>query len=151
MTHTVECELPAEADGGEEDVLLLVEGVEHDHLAGQVLGEGVGAEVEAEPGEPQVQHQAEVVQQVALCRQVDHVPVSDHVKKDSGHKMFGPLDFSSNIFFWSQLRYTVCTLGRLNFCKLLTRSKLELENDCLVYGTPPRGVDQKNLLLYITN
>ena len=71
--NLIKDELPAEGDGGKEDSFLLIPWAEDDGLPRHVLGYCVGAEVEAETGQHQVQDDLQAGQEVAVCRLVYHI------------------------------------------------------------------------------
>ena len=71
--NLIKDELPAEGDGGKEDSLLPIPWAEDDGLPRHVLGYCVGAEVEAETGQHQVQDDLQAGQEVAVCRLVYHI------------------------------------------------------------------------------
>ena len=65
-THLIKDKLPEEADRREDDIILLIPGVEEDGLPVHVLGYCVGAEVEAEAGQHQVQDDPQDGQESAV-------------------------------------------------------------------------------------
>ena len=65
--NLIKDELLAEGDGGKEDSLLLIPWAEDDGLPRHVLSKGVGAEVEAEAGQHQVQDDPQDGQESAVA------------------------------------------------------------------------------------
>jgi hypothetical protein len=64
--NLVKDEFSTEGDGGEEEGVLLLARAENDHLPLHVLAECVGAEVEAEEGEGEVEGSTEYGQQLTV-------------------------------------------------------------------------------------